>query len=312
MIRQLKAEHLEDSVAWLLDCANTGSIPIAKVLEKTAPPGALGRKVEIGTPSRRAVVLAMDSPPADTAAAFFVLPPALLDAMRASRALEAQGASISLPNVRQAQPQRLHVAPVRPAKRKKAAKVSKKRGAPKRNGKDAHPQEANANADKSVEKAGSPKRNKAIASPREEKANGAKKVRLVDLKPKQLFVCDCEFEGGVGGLALCVVVAPPDKNGDFKCYSYKSQYANVNPKWVTGKHYKPIGGERKEEPVNASNVMVLVPDLLRSKAFPKQVLAAIKTHPAYQRVGKKLAPDSNPDDDVPLGVLAGLSRSVSA
>jgi hypothetical protein len=135
-------------------------------------------------------------------------------------------------------------------------------------------------------------------------------VRVQDLTEKVVFVCHAQYEGGVHGLCLCIVATEPDENGDFLCYTYKSQYPNDDPKWVTGRHYPPKGGERVKEPVNASNVMVIVPKLLKSRKFQKTVLSAIKTHPAYHRVGKKSADSS--EDDEPLGIRAGVSRSVIA
>ena len=99
------------------------------MLEEVAQPGALGRRVEIGTPTRRAVVLAMDSPPAATAAEFFKLPQRLLAAMYHSQQVDS-GAHVQflpLPRVRQGgrQPQVPRVAKKKAAK-KKAPKKKKK------------------------------------------------------------------------------------------------------------------------------------------------------------------------------------------
>jgi hypothetical protein len=147
MVRQLKAEGLEDSVPWLLECANTGQIPIFKSIEDVAPPGALGRKVEIGTPSRHAVVLAMDNQPPATAAEFFKLPRELLTTMQASRNLEHGNnpqALFPLPNVRQDPFKDPADRQKRKAKAKKAAAPEK---AKKRSKSKAQKRKAEAKAD---------------------------------------------------------------------------------------------------------------------------------------------------------------------
>jgi hypothetical protein len=132
---------------------------------------------------------------------------------------------------------------------------------------------------------------------------GTRKLISADLKVSTRFVCDSVYEGGVCGLSFCCVQSPPNKDGDFACYTYKAQFGNNDPRWVSGKHHPPVGRERELEKVNVSNVVVLVPKLLLSKKFPQSVVAAIKTHPAYRRVGKKadsVGADSDSEDEQPL------------
>ena len=86
--KQLTAEGLEDSLPWLQDCLSTGRIPVMRVLEDSAPPGEIGRLVEIGVGSRTVKVRAMDSPPATTADVFFALPEGLRGKMMARSSLE--------------------------------------------------------------------------------------------------------------------------------------------------------------------------------------------------------------------------------
>lgn len=83
MGEHLSAEGLVDAVPWLLECCDTGNIPVHRVIEPQAPPGEIGRLVEIGVASRIIQVRAMDSPPPETAEKLFELPPDLLRRMEA-------------------------------------------------------------------------------------------------------------------------------------------------------------------------------------------------------------------------------------
>lgn len=148
-----------------------------------------------------------------------------------------------------------------------------------------------------------------------------KQLRVGDLKKGVRFVCHAEYphvDGySVGGLCLCIVESSPDRNGDFAVKTYKGSKANDDPLWPQGKHYPPIGREGSFSKVNVRNVVVVVAALNVAKTFPKAVISAILTHPAYRRMGKKTdsmaAASDSEDDDVPLGVrVRGESRLVSA
>ena len=333
-----------------------------------ARPGAIGRRVEIGTATRSATVFAMDSPPPATAVALFKLPRQVTEAMKASRLVEMGGhvQLLPLPRVRQA-PEKNS----RPAKKPPPAKKKKKSPPAKKkplSAKKKNPPSAQKRKERPVLVAARkfadnapPKRHKRVSAcadqapapcdacadqapapcdacaypvsdapvpwgdrprpghrvrpmPVQKARPRHPRVRPSDMKPPQRFVCDCEFEGGVRGLALCVVLSEPDGGGDFACYTYKAAYPNTDTRWVRGKHHAPQGRERVPEVVNVRSVVVLVAELLKNKTFPQAVVSAIETHPAYHRMGKKAAPEDESEDeeDAPLGVRVGLSRSVSA
>lgn len=100
--QQLHLEGKADALPWLMECVDSGKIPIARILEEKIPPGEIGRLVELACGASSVQVRAMDLPPPKSAEELFWLPVGVKERMRERALKEAGlGAEQKLPRVRQ-------------------------------------------------------------------------------------------------------------------------------------------------------------------------------------------------------------------
>ena len=173
----LEAENFEGALPWLLQCVETGELPILREVEMSTPDGQLGRVVEIGVPENPVQVQLLDAAPPATDALFFRLPEAVIERMNNHRAIDnGEGIPVHpLPNVRLSSKNK-RKEPAAPKAKPKKKKSRKKR--PKK------PAEAAAAAYKAKPKK-KKSRKKRPKKPAEAEAEARQQADIEDFLPSE-------------------------------------------------------------------------------------------------------------------------------